>query len=63
VTDERCLRDPYFWEMFLPMFCNEKMVLEFSRVSGIPADHIRAAREDYFNNHVRPYLHRSSATH
>ena len=46
-TDERCLADPRFWLMYLPLFRNEEKVIEFSEVSGIPAGHIRQARDDY----------------
>ena len=34
MTDERCLSDPYFWQTFLVLFCDEKMVIEFSEVWG-----------------------------
>jgi hypothetical protein len=40
-------RSPEFTFTFLPLFCDEKMVIEFSEVSGIPADHIRRARAEY----------------
>jgi hypothetical protein len=45
MTDEQCLRDDYFWQTFLPLFRYEKEVVEFSEISGIPADHIRQARD------------------
>jgi hypothetical protein len=41
MTDERCLWDPYFWETFGPLFRDENEIIEFSMISGIPAEHIR----------------------
>ena len=59
MTDERCLRDDYFWETFLPLFRDEAKVIEFSEVSGIPLAHIRQARSDYVRK-LFPHIHQSS---
>ncbi|MGB8572173.1 MAG: hypothetical protein WCD78_25655 [Pseudolabrys sp.] len=66
MTDERCLSDPYFWQTFLVLFCDEKMVIEFSEVSGIPAEHIRAARRKYLNasrDSLTAHFHESTTVH
>ena len=62
MTDERCLTDDYFWEM-LPW--NEALILEFSEVSGIPAERIRTKRREYLDRqfrHYAPHIHGSNGT-
>jgi hypothetical protein len=66
MTDERCLRDPYFWRTFFWLFCDEKKVIEFSEVSGIRADHIRAARRKYLSaklDTLTAHFHESDTVH
>jgi hypothetical protein len=47
--------------MFLPLFRDEGKVIEFSEVSGIPADHIRRARADY-SRKIAPHIHEGNDT-
>jgi hypothetical protein len=65
-TDERCLSDPRFWEMFFSLFCDENKLIEFSEVSGIPADHIRTARRKYLSaslDRLNAHYHESGTVH
>jgi hypothetical protein len=62
MTDERCLSDPYFWRTFLPLFRDEAKVEEFSRIAGIPAERIRAARWRYLFEKYAPHLFESNNT-
>jgi hypothetical protein len=62
---ERLMSNPKFWEMFGPLFSDEKMVIEFSEVSGIPAERIRVKRLEYLNRKYRlytPHIHKSNGT-
>jgi hypothetical protein len=62
MTNERCLNDPYFWEM---MPWNEKLILEFSEVSGIPLERIRTKRREYLDRKYclyAPHIHKSTGT-
>jgi hypothetical protein len=61
MTSERCLSDPYFWQTFFGLFCDEKKVEEFAEVSGIPASHIRAARQNYFRE-MSAHIHTGTQT-
>ena len=57
MTDERCLSDPYFWEM---MPWNDALIVEFSEVSGIPVARIRRARAEYLRS--MPHRHVGTPT-
>ena len=43
------LNDPRFWEMVLPLFCNEDRIREFSEISNVPVEYIKAARRKYLD--------------
>ena len=62
---ERLLRNPDFWEMFLPLFCDEEKVREFAGIIEISEERIRAARAAYLHQHHRkmlPYFYRGNGT-
>lgn len=63
MTDERCLSDPYFWEM---MPWNDALIVEFSEVSGIPLERIRTKRKEYLDRkfcRYTPHIHTSDTIH
>ena len=63
MTNDRCLSDPYFWEM---MHWSEELILEFSEVSGIPLERIRTKRREYLDRQFRryaPHIHSSDTIH
>jgi hypothetical protein len=59
---ERLLVHDEFWQMFLPLFYNEETVQEFSEITGLPEQRIRAARDRYFDQNVAPHLHSNNGT-
>ena len=59
---ERLLVNDEFWEMFLPLFYDEEKVSEFSQITGLPEQRIKAARDRYFAQNVTPHLHEGNGT-
>lgn len=59
---ERLLVNDEFWQMLLPVFYDEKNVSEFSKITGLSEQRIKAARDKYFNQHVAPHLHSNNGT-
>lgn len=64
-TDAAFLSDQKFWDIFLPLFLDDKKVREFSEVSGIPEDHIKIKRREFMHVYLiklSPHLHRGNNT-
>jgi len=59
---ERLLVNDEFWDMFLPLFYDEKKIHEFSKITGLSEDRIRTAREAHFARRITPHLHRNNGT-
>jgi hypothetical protein len=63
---ERLLSNSEFWDMFLPLFYNEKEVSEFSKITGLSEQRIKAARDEHFDRYVAknvaPHFHRNNGT-
>lgn len=59
---ERLLVNDEFWQMFLPLFYKDETVSEFSQITGLPEQRIKAARDRYFDQHVAPHLHSNNGT-
>ena len=59
---ERLLVNDEFWDMFLPLFYDEKKIHEFSKITGLSEDRIRTARDAYFARRFAPHLHRNNGT-
>ncbi len=62
---ERLMENQEFWDMFLPLFCDEETVREFATITGLSEQRIRAAREKYLDRYVakiRPYYIHGNGT-
>ena len=47
------LKNPDFWDHMFRLFCIEEKVVEFSEISGVPVERIRAARDKYLRDKLR----------
>ena len=52
---ERLMENQEFWEMFFPLFCDEKTVREFAAITGLSEKRIRRARFDHLNKKFAPH--------